>query len=175
MFNFKRLSMGMRNAAQSFQRLLEHILQGMENTFCYLDDVLVFNNNEQDHLKTLEELFGRLEKAGMTLALSKCEFGKSKLDYLGYTVDSTGITPIRRKVEAIANFPRPEKQKQLLAFLGALNYYRASLPSLPPDQTCSHVRTPAEVLDPLYKLATCEITKKSTGFKEIWDNSPNIQ
>ena len=132
MFNFKRLSMGMRNAAQSFQRLLEHILQGMSNVFCYLDDVLVFNDNEEEHLKTLEELFARLEKAGMTLALNKCEFGKSKLDYLGYTVDSSGIQPIKRKVEAISNFPRPEKQKQLLAFLGALNYYRASLPSLWP-------------------------------------------
>ena len=175
MFNFKRLSMGMKNAAQSFQRLLEHILKGLSNVFCYLDDVLVYNETEEEHLKTLEELYKRLESAGMTLALSKCEFGKSQLDYLGYTVNSSGIAPIKKKIEAVVNFPQPRKQKQLLAFLGALNYYRTSLPSLPPDQHHDHVRTPAEVLDPLYKLATCEISKKSTGFQEIWGNSPAVQ
>ena len=67
------------------------------------------------------------------------------------------------KVEALQNFPPPSKQKDLLAFLGALNYYRASLPRLKPEDSVDKKmpeRSPAAVLDPLYKLATCSLKKQ---------------
>ena len=142
--------MGMKNSAQSFQKLAEHVLRGIPNVFIYLDDLLIYNDNHQDHLKTVEEVFKRLADNGLTIALSKCVFGVEELNYLGYTVNSAGIRPIERKIAAIQNFPTPTKQKQLLAFLGALNYYRASLPSLPPKPGGKE-RTPAEILDPLYQ------------------------
>ena len=88
-------------------------------------------------------------------------------------MNSAGIRPIERKIAAIQNFPTPTKQKQLLAFLGALNYYRASLPSLPPKPGGKE-RTPAEILDPLYQLATCEIPKKEK-FEKIWENSLGVK
>ena len=172
LFNFKRLSMGMQNSAQSFQRLVDSILKDTPNIFVYLDDILIFNKNRAEHLQTIEEVFKKLSAAGLTLSLAKCEFGKSSLDYLGYTVSAGGIKPIEKKVQAIQDFPEPEKQKQLLGFLGALNYYRASLPSLPPsgdNPDLSKERTPAEVLEPLYKIATAEIPRGK--FKEIWKYS----
>ena len=174
LYQFRRLAMGMQNSAQSFQRMVEDTLKDLKDVFVYLDNVLVFSKNKKDHLNTLNELFTRLNNAGLTLALDKCNFGVSELDYLGYSVDSSGIKPIPKKIEAIQNFPIPVKQKQLLGFLGALNYYRASLPSLPPDQIHPKARTPAQILDPLYKLATCELPKKSK-FQEIWASSKNIQ
>ena len=170
LFNFKRLSMGLKNSGQSFQRLIENVLQGLPQTFVYLDDILVYTESEEEHLRILEELFNRLQKAGLTISLSKCEFGKTSLDYLGYTVSKQGVRPIEKKIEAISNYPIPEKQKQLLAFLGALNYYRASLPNLPPDKNYGYARTPAEVLAPLYHLATAEI--KPSEFKKVWDGNP---
>ena len=174
LFNFRRLSMGLQNSAQSFQRLVDSVLAGVPNCFTYLDDILVFNDNMEDHLKTLETIFNRLNDAGLTLALSKCEFGKSSLDYLGYHVSKEGITPIEKKISALQDFPVPSKQKQLLGFLGALNYYRSSLPCLPPACPGAKERTPAEILDPLYKLATAEIPKK-TSFSEIWKYSKCVQ
>ena len=59
-YMFKRLPMGLRNSAQSFQKLIDSVLAGLDNVFAYMDDVLVYSENEQDHLKTLEELFRRL-------------------------------------------------------------------------------------------------------------------
>ena len=174
LFNFRRLSMGLQNSAQSFQRLVDSVLAGVPNCFVYLDDILVFNDNMEDHLNTLETIFKRLNDAGLTLALSKCEFGKSSLDYLGYTVSKDGISPIEKKISVLQDFPVPTKQKQLLGFLGALNYYRSSLPCLPPIDEKSKERTPAEILDPLYKLATAELPKK-TSFSEIWKFSKCVQ
>ena len=174
LFNFKRLAMGMQNSAQSFQRLVSDVLKDVPNIFVYLDDILVFTKSEEEHLKVMEILFEKLNAAGLTLALSKCEFAKPVLHFLGYEVSEHGIAPIPKKVEAISKFPVPTKQKQLLGFLGSLNYYRASLPSLDPDHIHKKARTPAQILEPLYKLATCEIPKKSS-FSEIWQNSKAVQ
>ena len=178
MFNFKRLAMGMKNSAQSFQRMVQDVIGDMPNVFCYLDDLLIFSKSTKHHLEILKELFSKLENAGLTLALSKCQFGVSSLEYLGYKVDSSGLIPMKKKVDALQKFPPPSKQKELLAFLGALNYYRASLPRLKPEDSVDKSmpeRSPASVLDPLYKLATCNIKKqKGNYFSDIWNEHPHL-
>ena len=72
-------------------------------------------------------------------------------------------------------FPQPNTQKELLGFLGALNYYRASLPHLSREESVSkdveESRSPAEVLDPLYKMATCGLKKVKGQFQEIWNKN----
>ena len=158
-FRYKRLAMGLRNSGQSFQRLVDFVLRDMENIFVYMDDVLIYSKNEQDHLATLDELFRRLDQNGLTISLKKCLFGKEKLDFLGYQVSKTGITPLPKKVQAITEFPTPTKPKQLLGFLGAINYYRRSLPKF-------KNKTPAEWLQPLYEVATKKLTE--TAFIKIW-------
>ena len=158
-FRYKRLAMGLRNSGQSFQRLVDFVLRDMDNIFVYMDDVLIYSKNEQDHLATLDELFRRLDQNGLTISLKKCLFGKEKLDFLGYQVSKTGITPLPKKVQAITEFPTPTKPKQLLGFLGAINYYRRSLPKF-------KNKTPAEWLQPLYEVATKKLTE--TAFIKIW-------
>ena len=127
--------MGMANSAQSFQRLVDSVIGDLENTFCYLDDILIYNKSEEEHMATLKKLFERLSKAGLSISLSKCQFGVEKLDYLGYTVSREGLKPIQKKIDALQQFPAPTKQKEALAFLGALNYYRTSLPRLEPHES----------------------------------------
>ena len=129
LFNFRRLSMGMANSAQSFQRLVEAVVGEdlkERGIFIYLDDLLVFNKTKEDHLKLLDDLFEKLAKAGLTLALDKCQFGATSINYLGYNISREGLAPIEKKLQALQQFPPPNKQKDLLGFLGALNYYRAS-------------------------------------------------
>ena len=179
MFVFKRLSMGMSNTAQSFQRLVDSVVAGIPGVFAYLDDLIVFSKTHEEHLKVLEVLFGKLEKAGLTLALTKCIFGAAEIDYLRFKVNSAGLAPIPKKIDALQKFPPPTKQKELLAFLGALNYYRSSLPRLSPEESAGDQvsdRTPAAILDPLYKLvATCKLQKKKGEYEKIWSSSQVIQ
>ena len=125
--------MGMSNSAQAWQRLIDSIIGDMEQVYCYLDDLLIFSKTEEDHLATLDKIFSRLANAGLSISLKKCQFGQESLEYLGYKVDSTGISPMAKKIEALNKFPAPSKQKELLGFLGALNYYRASLPNQSPE------------------------------------------
>lgn len=160
MWQFRKLAMGMRNSAQSFQRLMTHVLAGMDSIYCYMDDILIFSKDETSHLKTIEELFRRLNEAGLAISPKKCLFGEKELDFVGYRVTNKGITPLPRKLEAIAKFPSPEKQKHLLGFLGAVAYYRRSLPIV-------NKVTPAEILQPLYNAATHKL-KPGDKFTDWW-------
>ena len=126
----------------------------------------------------VEEIFAKLSAAGMSIAASKCIFGVESLEYLGYVVSAEGISPVKKKIAALQNFPAPTKQKELLAFLGSLNYYRSSLPNLDDSDGVQvgdkGFKTPAAVLDPLYKLATCGLKKKE-DFEKIWKESEIVQ
>ena len=159
-WQFRRLPMGLRNSAQSFQRLIDTVLAGMENIVVYMDDILVYSKNQKEHMETLEEIFKRLEAAGLAINAKKCIFGQQTVEFVGYVVNRDGITPLQRKVDAIAKFPPPQKQKHLLGFLGALNYYRHTLPRF-------NKKSPAQILQPLYEAATRKMTRKS--FTTIWE------
>ena len=100
----------MKNSAQSFQRLIQDVLKDIPNIFVYLDDILVFSKDKTSHLKTVEEVLRRLSDAGLTLALSKCQFGLQELEYLGFLVNSEGIRPVDKKISAIIT-SQPQKNK----------------------------------------------------------------
>ena len=54
---------GLKNAAQTFQRLMDTVLQGLDFTFGYIDDILVASRNMTEHRKHLRQLFQRLQMA----------------------------------------------------------------------------------------------------------------
>ena len=56
-YRFRRLAMGLKNSAQSFQKLMNFVLDGLDNVFSYLDDILVFNKDDIQHKKVIRALF----------------------------------------------------------------------------------------------------------------------
>ena len=170
-YQWRKLPMGLRNSAQTYQRWMSSILDGLDGVYCYLDDILVHSKTEKEHFEILEELFSRLNAAGLTLSLPKCKFGQDSIDFLGYRVSASGIIPLPKKTAALQNYPAPEKQKELLAFLGCLNYFR---PSLGPMRVNGKMKTCAEILQPLYQAATAQLRTKAQ-FKEIWSHSKNLR
>ena len=161
---------GVKDEDSPAQRNIDGVLSGIDNQFCYLDDILVASENVESHLSTLEKIFGRLQEHGLTLSLNKCTFAVPMVEYLGYQVSSTGICPQKKKVEAIQQIPAPRTQKLLLQFLGALNYFRSSLSGLVKN---GKYHNAANLLQPLYSAATVPIAAQK--FEEIWSNSPVLQ
>ena len=100
----------------------------MEDIFVYMDDIFVFSRDTKAHLQTIEEIFRSMKANGLAIGLKKCRFGEKSIEFVGYTVDKDGIAPLPRKLSAIAGFPSPKRQKQVLGFLGTVNYNRRSLP-----------------------------------------------
>lgn len=128
LFEFVRMTFGLRNAAQSFQRYMDNLFRDLPFVFVYIDDILVASKNEEEHEKHLAQVFELLERNRLILNLSKCTLGKPTINFLGYQVSPTGILPLPDRVEAILNFKKPETVKELRRFLGIINFYRKSLP-----------------------------------------------
>lgn len=128
LFEFPYMTFGLCNAAQTFQRFVNSVIQGLDFCFAYLDDILVASRNEQEHLEHLKILFGRLNDHGIVISIDKCSFGQSQVKFLGYSIDKNGTKPLDSKVSTILNFPLPETVDKLKRFLGMTNYYRRFLP-----------------------------------------------
>ena len=98
-----RMPFGLTNAPATFQRLMESCLGDLHLEWCiiYLDDIIIFSKNPDDHLIQLEGVFEHLAKAGLKLKPSKCEFFRSSLKYLGHIVSREGIATDPKKIKVI--------------------------------------------------------------------------
>ena len=94
----------------------------------YLDDIIIFSQNEQEHLKHIKIIFKKLKKAGQKLKESKCNFFKKEIHYLGHLISVNGIQPLPKKLDSIHNMPKPMSPKKIKQFLGLTGYYRKFIP-----------------------------------------------
>lgn len=135
LWEFPKMSFGLKNAAQTFQRFMNTtVFPNLDFLFVYIDDVLIASETEEEHERHLRTAFERLNQFGITINVSKCAFGKSKLDFLGFEVSTEGIRPLPEKVQAIVDYPRPETIQDLRRFLGMANFYRAHIPDAAKQQ-----------------------------------------
>ena len=95
-----------------------------ETVIVYLDDLIVFGSDYDEHLQYLEEVLKRLSKANLKFSPLKCYFLKLKVEYLGHVVSHGEIRPDPSKVSWIKEWPRPSTVKELRSFLGIASYYR---------------------------------------------------
>ena len=140
LFRYTRLPFGISSAPGIFQRVIESILQGIEGVVVYLDDILITGCSKEAHLQTLDEVLSRLDKAGLRVKRSECEFMKESVTYLGHRIDAEGLHPLPDRVRAMKDAPTPDSVSKLKSYLGILTYCSKFLPNL------------STTLHPLYKL-----------------------
>ena len=119
---------GLARAPLYFQQLMNQVLQGLDFAIAYLDDIVIFSNNEVGHSQHLETVFKRLQDAGLKLKESKCYFFRSQIHYLGHMLSAEGIQPLPEKLDSITNMPVPENQTKVKQFLGLVGYYHKFVP-----------------------------------------------
>ena len=153
-----RMPFGLTNAPGTFQRLMESCLGELHLDWCiiYLDDIIIFLKEPDEHITRLEGVFEKLAKAGLKLKPSKCEFFRSSLKYLGHIVSREGITTDPRKIEAIRNWPRPQTVTDICSFTGFTNYYRKFIKGYP------------KIARPLHELTSGDNAKRK-NHKVDWN------
>ncbi len=104
------MTFGLTSLPSSFQRLLNHILKPHDNPFVlvYLDDVLIFSNNLEEHVEHIDKVLTLLNDNSIRLRLSKCLFAKNELEYLGHIVSGEGLKPTNSKIKAATEWPTPK-------------------------------------------------------------------
>ena len=130
-YKFSRLPQGLKTAPNSFQLLMDKVLRGLsfQSVLSYLDDMIVFSPTFDQHLIDLQEVFSRLQEAGLKLNPRKCSFGRESCTFLGHEVSKEGIKPPSDKVQVIKDLPAPENQRELRRLMGMLNWFRKFIPN----------------------------------------------
>ena len=154
LYSYLKLPYGVKSSPKIFQAKMDQILQGIEKCVCKQDDILIGGIEWQENLKILGEVLDRLHKYNLHLKLSKCEFLKPEVVYLGLRISADGLQPVAEKIEAIKRAPSPRNVNELRSFLGMVQYHHSFLPGL------------ATTLAPLHRL-----WKK----KVQWDGQSNAR
>ncbi len=105
---------------------MELALQGLQWVTClvYIDDIIVFGKSFEEHIHRVDEVLGRIKKAGLKLRPDKCHMMQTEVVFLGHVVSSAGIRPDPNNIAKIVNWPKPLNQKQVKQFVATGSYYR---------------------------------------------------
>lgn len=122
LMRFKRLPFGLSCAPEHFQRVMEKILVKCKNVIVYLDDTLIYG-------RTLDELRGNvaavkeaLHEHNLTINEEKSRYDQQSVDFLGFTIDGSGIVPTQQKISDIKSFERPKNTSEVRSFLGMMTF-----------------------------------------------------
>lgn len=117
-YRYTRLPFGLCNAPELFQKVLEFVLEGLCGVMSYLDDVIVFGNDQEDHDNNLKHVLRKFDEVGIRLNVGKCDLGKRSLKFLGHEFSSEGVRPSRDKIDTLLKCKAPQNKEELQSFLG---------------------------------------------------------
>lgn len=96
----------------------------------YLDDIIIFSRNLEEHEVHVQMIKNRLKEAGLILNDEKCEYTKKEITILRHKISGDGIKPLESRILAIKSLKLPSSKKQLQSYLGMINYCRKFIPNL---------------------------------------------
>lgn len=111
---------GLRNAAQTFQRIVNDMLRGLNFSFAYIDDVLIVSHYLDEHEQHVRTVLGRCQDYGKAINPAKCLFGVGTLTFLDHIINKHACRPTSERIAAIHEWPLPTTKKSLQRFLGVV-------------------------------------------------------
>ena len=126
LYEFLVMPFGVTNAPAQFMNMMNALLGEYLDKFVliFLDDVLIYSANPQDHAEHLRKVLGKLREHKLYAKASKCEMLKTSVEFLGQQISKGGMTPTEAKLKAVRDWATPEDVKGVRSFLGFANYYR---------------------------------------------------
>jgi hypothetical protein len=126
-YQFTRVPFGLKGAPSYFQQLMvARVLNQLVYNICevYLDDVIVYAKTEEEFVAHTRRVLERMRQFNVKVHPKKTRLGLSVIEYVGHTVDNTGMCFTKVKTDAVFQTPLPKTEKELKSFLGLANYFR---------------------------------------------------
>lgn len=130
-YEYVKMPFGLKNGPAVFQRFVNTVFRDLIDDgliIIYMDDLVLATEDFEEHRRLLTIILERPTKRGLQLNLEKCQFGFEAIEYLGYLVTDTGITPSDSHIAAIQKYPRPNNIRAVHSCLGLFNYFRRFVP-----------------------------------------------
>ena len=104
---------------------MNNILFNYLDNFCtaYLDDILIYSDNELNHDAHVHKVLQRLQDAGLQADIKKCKFSVKRTKYLGFIISTDGIEVNSEKISAVESWQSPKTVKGIQSFLEFCNFY----------------------------------------------------
>lgn len=90
----------------------------------YLDDILAYSGDGKQHAKDVAVVLEALRKNKLYAKLSKCQLGKTEIEFLGIWISPKRVQPMANKLKAVATWPTPKNVHEVRSFLGLCSFYR---------------------------------------------------
>ncbi|GBG83936.1 hypothetical protein CBR_g37808 [Chara braunii] len=90
----------------------------------YLGDILIFSRTVEEHVAHLDKVLSLLRQYEFKINGEKCEFGRTRILYLGHEISAEGLKLDDVKVANIHDWPRPQSVTEMTSFLGMTGQYR---------------------------------------------------
>jgi transposase InsO family protein len=123
-YRYNRLPMGIKQAPDVAQQIMEDLLRPYDETDVYIDDIGIFSPSWELHLHSLNKILQLLQDNNFTVNPLKCEWGVQETDWLGYWLTPTGLKPWSKKVAPILAIHPPTTVAHLRSFIGSITFYR---------------------------------------------------
>src|SRR6218665_3945763 len=131
LFQFRRMSFGLKSASNTFIRCITQVLQPIkEFTETFVDDMAVHSMTWGEHLTHLDRFLDTIQKSGLTLNQKKCTFARGSTVFVGPEIGSGQVKPDPRKLQCIGDLQPPKTKKEVRGLIGFFSYFRAFIPAL---------------------------------------------
>ena len=143
LYAFIRGFYGLKGLPNFFTKQMSTFFRSLidkRSALVYIDDILLLANEKQEMFELIKELHTIASRENLKLASEKSFYMLLKVKFLGHEIGNNTIKPIPSKIEAIKRIPSPKEKKDVMQFLGSVNFYSKFIEKL-------HIN-----LKPLYTL-----------------------
>ncbi|KAF9762255.1 Retrovirus-related Pol polyprotein from transposon opus [Nosema granulosis] len=126
-YKYLRVPFGIRSGPKIFQKTISKTLEGIDNCFVYIDDIIIFSKTLEEHNEVILKVSERLRTFKVKVNFDKSSFYNKEIKSLGYFVSNEGIEADKKYLQNIVLDSVPKTKRQLQKIIGIINWYRRFL------------------------------------------------
>ena len=167
-YQWRVMPMGIKNGPAIFQRVMDHVLQGLDCADVYIDDIIIGSSGATEeellanHDRDVRAVLDRLRKEELVASVSKTDFFVRSVEFCGHVLENGTRRPAPGKMLALERWDKPDNVRELRGFLGLASSYSG------------YVQNYASIATPLINMLK-DLPKHKNGKKIglTWNASAN--
>ncbi len=129
-YEYNRMPFGLVNAPLYFQRVMNNLIGDKKFIKVYLDDLLIFSKDREQHMEDLQNTIELLHRNNISINFSKSSFFRKSIRFLGNIISANGISPDPSRIQNLSQNTKIKTKKDLQSLLGFINWFRPYVKNL---------------------------------------------